>query len=1098
MTRINTNVPSLIAQNRLQQSNNSLQESLTRLSTGLRINSGSDDPAGLIASEALRSEIGGLNKAISNTKRASQIISTADSALGQVSSLLGDIRGLVVEAANSGALSDDEIAANQLQIDSSLEALNRIAQTTTFQGRKLLDGSLDFISTANQVSSVTDAQIDQANLGATGSVTVNVSISSAARQASISSSSAAFEAPSIAEVDFSFSNQTGDVGASPAAEASADFTLTNQSGAVGAAAATQASGSVSFLNQSGTALSDITVTADSSIASGTTITYTNSAVDSDGAALAAGDADATYDSGTNTITVLGNGAAVTQGNVATAIAALDGFSATAATPAGTEDFTGPPGNDSLADTAPQLSIQADNAGAAYSGATISFVAGAANDAAYDESTNTLTVTVDSSGPQTLADLKTVIDANTDFTATVDTAGDLDINSTTPTGTTSGGYDALASTIDISANSGIPAGTTVSFIDSTTVQGGGALAAGQAEAYYNVGTNTLEIRGNGDSVTRGIVASAVNALDGFSATASSAASAVRFTTATPVDTTLTESTPAFTIAADATGTDLDGATITFASGGANAASYDENTNTLTVTVDNTAPQNISDLKSVIDATGFNLTVETDGVIDIDNTTIADGLTAGGADAGVAGVSVTTDSSIAAGTQISFVNSSTDSNGDALALGAAEASYDADTNTLTVRGNGDSVTRGDVALAISNVDGFTGEALSPASAVEFNSALPSSSTLSATTPALTIAADNNDPKYANATVSFVAGSANAAAYDEDTNTLTVTVNDSAPQSLADLKTVIDATDFTATVDTDGELNIANTTIENGTAVVADTGGLSDDLVFELTGTDGAETFNFKAGATIDDIAAAVNLVSDATGVTAVNNEGALDFNSSAYGSVSKVAIDVISEGSSGNFTSSLDSVRSEGADIIAQVNGTQANGKGNKLSINTATLDLSLSVTDGSSESFSFSITGGGALFQLGSEVVSNQQARLGIGSVSTGKLGGTSGRLYELGSGQAKSLVNDAAGAAEIVDEVITKVTSLRGRLGAFQATTLESNLVSLNDTVANLQEAESSIRDADFAAESAKLTRAQILVQSGTNVLSLANQNPQNVLSLIR
>ncbi len=151
MSRINTNIPSLVAQNRLQSSNRDLQTALTRLSTGLRINTGADDPAGLIASEALRSEITSLGKAISNTRRASQIISTADSALGQVSNLLNDIRGLVVEAANKGALSDEEIAANQLQIDSSLEAINRIAQTTTFQGRKLLDGSLDFVSTPASV-----------------------------------------------------------------------------------------------------------------------------------------------------------------------------------------------------------------------------------------------------------------------------------------------------------------------------------------------------------------------------------------------------------------------------------------------------------------------------------------------------------------------------------------------------------------------------------------------------------------------------------------------------------------------------------------------------------------------------------------------------------------------------------------------------------------------------------------------------------------------------------------------------------------------------------------------------------------------------------
>ena len=80
----------------------------------------------------------------------------------------------------------------------------------------------------------------------------------------------------------------------------------------------------------------------------------------------------------------------------------------------------------------------------------------------------------------------------------------------------------------------------------------------------------------------------------------------------------------------------------------------------------------------------------------------------------------------------------------------------------------------------------------------------------------------------------------------------------------------------------------------------------------------------------------------------------------------------------------------------------------------------------------------------------------------------------------------------------TRVTSLRGRLGAFQKTTLETNIFALNDTLAALTEAESSIRDADFADESARLTRAQILVQSGTSVLAIANQNPQNVLALLR
>ena len=90
MTRINTNVSSLIARTTLTRNNANLQTALTRLSTGLRINAGADDPAGLIASESLRSDIAGINKALKNTQQANQLIATADSALGQVSSLLNN------------------------------------------------------------------------------------------------------------------------------------------------------------------------------------------------------------------------------------------------------------------------------------------------------------------------------------------------------------------------------------------------------------------------------------------------------------------------------------------------------------------------------------------------------------------------------------------------------------------------------------------------------------------------------------------------------------------------------------------------------------------------------------------------------------------------------------------------------------------------------------------------------------------------------------------------------------------------------------------------------------------------------------------------
>src|SRR4028118_610544 len=144
MARINTNVASLTAQRGLARTQKQLNSTLQRLSSGLRINRGADDPAGLIASETLRSEIAGINQAIDNSQRANNVINTAEGALGEVSSLLLEVQSLTNQAANSGALSPQEIAANQLQVDAILNSVNRISNTTQFNGVKLLNGQLDF------------------------------------------------------------------------------------------------------------------------------------------------------------------------------------------------------------------------------------------------------------------------------------------------------------------------------------------------------------------------------------------------------------------------------------------------------------------------------------------------------------------------------------------------------------------------------------------------------------------------------------------------------------------------------------------------------------------------------------------------------------------------------------------------------------------------------------------------------------------------------------------------------------------------------------------------------------------------------------------
>lgn len=826
MTRINTNVPSLVAQNRLQASNRDLQTSLTRLSTGLRINSGADDPAGLIASEALRSEITSLNKAVSNTRRASQIISTADSALGQVSSLLNDIRGLVVEAANAGALSEDEIAANQLQIDSSLQAINRIAQTTTFQGRKLLDGGLDFLTEAGtNFGSIRSLNIDQANLGPTGSLAVNVNVTTAARQAVVT----------VANIPT----------ATAQARSEGSIELTR------ATVAAAATGSIEFSRPTAA----VQATADLAVA--------------------------------NT--------------------------------AGAAEFT---------ITATSTGAYADAAG---NNASFEIVQDGAQltDIVISKSGDDVTISIRTGSNVTLDDLKTAFDADTDvqddFDFTITAGGTEDISGATNT------------TAQTSLADGAAAGTVTADINLTAV---------------------------------------------------------------------------------ATGIAANGATITLVK-----------TNGVTTPT------------AVVDPANGNLTITVEDTDTVTFASIAQAINDEGTYSAVVDVTG----------------------------GLANFDGDTDTDTDTPFANG--------AVA---------------------STLTAEITLSAQTPGAT----------ANGrTITFnqVTGTTTPLATVDGSGNITVTVNDAAAVTVSSIVDAINLEGtYEAEADTTGGLTSFNdatdTSAVNAFANGATaSGGLAEAVVFELLGKTGSNVFNVSAGTSINDLVTQINLVKDATGVTASVDGQDLVLTSNDYGSDAFVDLRVISEATGGTITGAIGAgSRENGTDIVAKVNGVDASGNGNKLSINTSTLELSITVEDGSDENVSFTITGGGALFQLGADVVSNQQARIGIASVSAARLGGAAGKLFQLGSGESASLVNDPNTAARIVTEAINQVTSLRGRLGAFQATTLESNITSLSDTVANLQEAESTIRDADFAKESAALTRAQILVQSGTNVLALANQNPQNVLSLLR
>lgn len=152
--RIYHNINSLVTQNSLSANENALSKSLERLSTGLRINSAADDAAGLAISEKMRAQTKGLDKAVSNAQDGISMIQTAEGALNETQSILQRMRELSVQAANDTLTSNDRQAI-QAEIDQLADEIDRISDTTTFNTKKLLDGSASaLVSSDNATTEV--------------------------------------------------------------------------------------------------------------------------------------------------------------------------------------------------------------------------------------------------------------------------------------------------------------------------------------------------------------------------------------------------------------------------------------------------------------------------------------------------------------------------------------------------------------------------------------------------------------------------------------------------------------------------------------------------------------------------------------------------------------------------------------------------------------------------------------------------------------------------------------------------------------------------------------------------------------------------------
>src|SRR5690625_3356456 len=137
--RINTNMSAMNTYSRLTSANTSKSGSLAKLSSGLRINKAGDDAAGLSISEKMKNQISGLTQASRNAQDGISLIQTAEGALNETHSILNRMRDLTVQAGN-GTNSADDLEAIQAEIDELKSEVVRIADTTDFNGTKLLNG----------------------------------------------------------------------------------------------------------------------------------------------------------------------------------------------------------------------------------------------------------------------------------------------------------------------------------------------------------------------------------------------------------------------------------------------------------------------------------------------------------------------------------------------------------------------------------------------------------------------------------------------------------------------------------------------------------------------------------------------------------------------------------------------------------------------------------------------------------------------------------------------------------------------------------------------------------------------------------------------
>ena len=1004
---INTNIASLNSQRNLNTSQTSLATSLQRLSSGLRINSAKDDAAGLAISERMTAQIRGLNQAVRNANDGISLAQTSEAALGEVGNILQRMRELAIQSANATNSDSDRIALQQ-EVTQLKSELQRIANNTTFNGQKVLNGAMQNV---------------QFQVGAEANQTIGISIGDARSTrigTQVITNNNAENGLQRATFYNRFATEGSDIGIASASGASV-AAVTNgyaaQTLTIRAADGSIVNGGVVAVNTSDQAS---TIAARLNNVAGVHAEAYNSLKLNSWSAAAGGDNTVTFtiSSGgvTKDLTLSGVTSASTQSAVFNALKTAissDGDLSAAGVVAGV-DGTGAIviRNNTGADLGVDLQIGSAGATVAAYGHDKANTSIALSDGANSATKvgGRLSVFL-ANGYSVESSLSTtnngLFDASANSAVSVKEAG-VGIDNVLKHDERSNvistwGYNvgkAVGSTA-LSGNGYASQTLTIRGADGTIVNGGSLAFASDASA--------KTIAGSLSNIS-GITTNASNTLYLSNKGGGSAGVTSTITFTDVIGTTDVT----FTVDSTLTGSDF-----------WKALRDSINTNT-----------------TMKDA-GFSASLTSSGELKIDNNTGVD-------------IQMTLESAAAA-----------------LTMDAVGFDRAATVASLTSAGSDTVQVGGRIEVALP--DGYTIES-SQAGKVAADLGIFDASSSAA------VKADILNVNYGTATAEqtlTISGQASA--------TVKINQDDSADIIAQKINTISSTTGVMAEARTQAKMSGFS-----GAGTVS----------FTLNGKTiaGAVTGGSGALADVSSLAAAINAKSDQTGIAArlVDNNSAMILESKTGENI--VIADFIHSGGS--------------LPTSANINGTSASVKVTGLAEQVDAVTGAINTNETSSTTLYYgglankgadsTVVGGTVFFRSSTTFdiksdLSGNRVSLSGGNSSLFSTDGNVANASVLSSvnGVDVSTVDGANNALSVVDYALTQVNSIRGALGAVQ-NRFESTIASLSAGSENLSAARSRVRDADFAMETANLTRAQILQQAGVAMLAQANQLPQQVLKLLQ